>query len=249
VTLDEALALMEEAYLGTVAAALRRARPAPDTVIAAFGGAGPMTMCGAARAAGVTRVIVPRTAAIFSAFGIGYSDISQRYEQPLPDGATVDEVVRELRERAGRDMYAEGVDLADCVQAWRLRVERDGTDSTVDLPDPAGASQYLREGRLRSGELASLELTVVAALPHVAADEVGEVADSAAVASGTRTVRQRDGSVAELPVIALVNQPPGAQIAGPAVIEGPSFTMRLPAGWQAQTTAAGDLLLTDHGSI
>jgi N-methylhydantoinase A len=240
VAFDEALALTEEAYLGKVAAALRSTRPAPDTVIAAFGGAGPMTMCGAARAAGVTRVIVPRTAAIFSAFGIGYSDISQRYEQPLPDTAAVAGVVRELRERAGRDMYAEGIDLADCVQAWRLRVERDGADVTVDLPDPAGASQHLQDG-----DLASLELTVVAPLPHVAAAEVGEVAASAAVPSGTRAVRRRDGGVAELPVIALVAQPPGARVDGPAVIEGPFFTMRLPAGWQAQTTAAGDLLLTD----
>jgi len=248
VAFDEALALMEEAYLAKVAAALRSTRPAPDTVIAAFGGAGPMTMCGAARNAGVTRVIVPRTAAVFSAFGIGYSDISQRYEQPLPDSAAVAEVVRELRERAGRDMYAEGVDLADCVQAWRLRVERDGPDSTVDLPDPAGASEYLWDGPPRDGELTSLELTVVAPLPHVAAAEVGDAADSAAAPSGTRAVRQRDGSVAELPVIALVAQPPGARVDGPAVIEGPFFTMRLPTGWQAQTTAAGDLLLTD-GSI
>jgi N-methylhydantoinase A/oxoprolinase/acetone carboxylase beta subunit len=244
VTLDEALARMEEAYLGTVAAALRSARPAPDTVIAAFGGAGPMTMCGAARAAGVSRVIVPRTAAVFSAFGIGYSDITQRYEQPLPGGAAVDQLVRELRDRAGRDMYAEGVDLADCVQAWRLRLEGDGTDSTVDLPDPAGAAGHLRAGR-RDGELASLELTVVAPLPHVAAAEAGEVAGSAAAASGTRAVRQRDGGVAELPVISLLAQQPGARVDGPAVIEGPFFTMRLPAGWQAQTTAAGDLLLTD----
>jgi N-methylhydantoinase A len=246
--LDEALALMEEAYLGTVAAALRSARPAPDTVVAAFGGAGPMTMCGAAREAGVNRVLVPRTAAVFSAFGIGYSDITQRYEQPLPDAAAVPQVVRELRERAGRDMYAEGVDLADCVQVWRLRLEGDGTESTVDLSDPAGASAHLRAGR-RDGELASLALTVVAALPHVSAAEVGDVAGSAAVRSGTRAVRQRDGGAAELPLIALVDQPPGARVDGPAVIEGPFFTMRLPAGWQAQTTAAGDLLLTDHGSI
>lgn len=249
VALDEALALMEEAYLGTVAGALRGARPAPDTVVAAFGGAGPMSMCGAARAAGVTRVIVPRTAAVFSAFGIGYSDISQRYEQPLPATAAVTAVAGELRGRAARDMYAEGVDLGDCVQAWRLRLEGDGTASTVDLPEPEGAAGYLKNGYRPDGELASLELTVVAPLPHVAAAEVGEVAESPAVVAGTRAVRGRDGTAAELPLVALVAQPPGATVEGPAVIEGPFFTMRLPAGWRAQTTAAGDLLLTDHGSI
>ncbi len=34
---------------------------------------------------------------------------------------------------------------------------------------------------------------------------------------------------------------------GPAVIEGPFFTMRVPEGWQFDTTAAGDLRLTDRG--
>jgi hypothetical protein len=30
------------------------------------------------------------------------------------------------------------------------------------------------------------------------------------------------------------------------VIEGPFFTMRVPEGWQFDTTAAGDLRLTDR---
>jgi hypothetical protein len=48
-------------------------------------------------------------------------------------------------------------------------------------------------------------------------------------------------------VYALLSQPPGAQAPGPAVIEGPFFTMRVPEGWQFATTAAGDLRLTDRG--
>jgi N-methylhydantoinase A len=40
--------------------------------------------------------------------------------------------------------------------------------------------------------------------------------------------------------------PPGARGSGPAVIEGPFFTMTVPEGWQFDTTAAGDLRLTDR---
>ena len=83
VSVDEALARMEQAYLDRLAAALRTEDLSPDTVIAAFGGAGPMSVCGAARTAGIKHVIIPRTAAVFSAFGIGFSDISQNYEHPL----------------------------------------------------------------------------------------------------------------------------------------------------------------------
>ena len=39
----------------------------------------------------------------------------------------------------------------------------------------------------------------------------------------------------------LLDQPRGAEAEGPAVIEGPFFTMRLPDGWLFETTAAGDL--------
>ena len=63
--------------------------------------------------------------------------------------------------------------------------------------------------------------------------------------SGARIVRGRTGHAVELPVFTLLDQPCGAQGAGPAVVEGPFFTMRLPEGWQFQITAAGDLLLAD----
>jgi N-methylhydantoinase A len=241
-TLDEALDRMEEAYLERVAAALRGARPTRDTVVAAIGGAGPMTVCGAARLAGVTRVVVPRTAAVFSAVGIGYSDISQRYERPLDDRAAIDGIVSELRGQAARDMSAEGVDPAGCVQTWRLRIEGDGREEFVDLVSPADAAKRPEEGPV------SLELTVVAPLPHVPPAPAGPVAPSLAVPAGIRAVRGPDGGRLDLPLIDLVAQRPGAQVDGPAVIEGPFFTMRLPTGWQGETSAAGDLLLTDRRS-
>jgi N-methylhydantoinase A/oxoprolinase/acetone carboxylase beta subunit len=241
-TLDEALVRMEEAYLERVAAALRGARPTRDTVVAAIGGAGPMTMCGAARLAGVRRVVVPRTAAVFSAVGIGYSDISQRYERPLDDRAAIDGIVSELRGLAARDMSAEGVDPARCVQTWRLRIESDGREEFADLVSPADAAKWPADGPV------SLELTVVAPLPHVPPAPAGPVAPSLAVPAGIRAVRGPDGGRLDLPLIDLVAQRPGAQVDGPAVIEGPFFTMRLPTGWQGETSAAGDLLLTDRRS-
>jgi N-methylhydantoinase A len=241
-TLDEALVRMEEAYLERVAAALRSARPTRDTVVAAIGGAGPMTMCGAARLAGVRRVVVPRTAAVFGAVGIGYSDISQRYERPLDDRAALDGIVSELRELAARDMSAEGVDPAGCAQMWRLRIEGDGREEFADLVSPADAAKWPEDGPV------SLELTVVAPLPHVPPAPAGPAAPSLAVPAGIRAVRGPDGGRLDLPLIDLVAQRPGAQVDGPAVIEGPFFTMRLPTGWQGETSAAGDLLLTDRRS-
>jgi N-methylhydantoinase A len=246
VELIEALARMEEAYLDRVAQALA-SEPTlgSETVIAAFGGAGPMTICGAARRAGIRQVLVPRTAAVFSAFGIGFSDVSQHYEQPLQstDAEAVGEAMAQLRQRAERDMFAEGVDLEDCELSVRLVVGRDGEDLVQPVVEAGDVAQHVHED-----DLASLELSLIARLPHVSVGVAGEVSATAAVAAGTRTVRTRAGGSAELPVYTLLDQPRGAEAEGPAVIEGPFFTMRLPHGWLFETTAAGDLLLTDQRS-
>jgi N-methylhydantoinase A len=216
-----------------------------ETVIAAFGGAGPMTICGAARRAGVRQVLVPRTAAVFSAFGIGFSDVSQHYEQPLQsaDSDAVGEAMAQLRQRAERDMFAEGVDLENCELSVDLVVARNGEDLVAPVADPGDVAQYVHED-----DLASLELSLIAPLPHVSVGVAGEVSATAALAAGMRTIRTRDGGSAELPVYTLVDQARGAEAEGPAVIEGPFFTMRLPDGWLFETTAAGDLLLTDQRS-
>ena len=255
VGIDEALARMEEAYLQRLTDALRTEELAPDTVIAAFGGAGPMSVCGAARQAGVKHVIIPRAAAIFSAFGIGFSDISQTYEYPLTaaDTETLAEAARELRLRAARDMYAEGVEAGDCVESLRLRIEHGVTgglaagDTVIDLSaaDAAAANGAAITVHLGDGDVASLELSLLAPLPHVTIGSGLDVAAQPASPSGARIVRGRTGNAVELPVLTLLDQPSSAQGAGPAVIEGPFFTMRLPEGWQFHITAAGDLLLAD----
>lgn len=244
VPLHEALARMEDAYLGAVAAALAAAGPVTnDTVIAAFGGAGPMTVFGAARKAGIHRVIVPRTAAVFSAFGICFSDRSQTYEYPLmaAEDAAVSEAVGELRERASRDMFAEGVAPEDCVESFRAVIERDGNENVVELTDPLDLGAHVRDG-----DTVALELSLVAPLPRVRVGETGEVEARPAESSATRSLTDRQGVSTELPVYTLLDQVPGAQGDGPAVIEGPFFTMRLPADWRFQTTRAGDLLLMDR---
>jgi N-methylhydantoinase A len=245
ITLDEALRQMEDAHVTAIAQALLDTTTVDSgTVVAAFGGGGPMTVCGAARKAGVRQVLIPRTAAVFSAFGIGFSDLSQRYEQPLPDAEpeTISAVAERLLQAGARDLYAEGVDPGECTPRFRITVERGDTESVIELADPQDAAAHLRHS-----DRASLELVLVSPLPHVTLGQAGDIAASPARADGTRELRDGQGGRDEVPVYDLLSQPPGAQAPGPAVIEGPFFTMRVPAGWQFDTTAAGDLRLTDRG--
>jgi N-methylhydantoinase A len=244
-SLDAALQQMQDAFAGAIAQALAATTTVTeDTVIAAFGGAGPMTVCAAARKAGARQVLIPRTAAVFSAFGIGFSDLSQHYEQPLAatDPATISAVAGRLMQMGTRDLYAEGVDPGRCTARYRVTVERGGGETVIDLDDPQEAAAHLSPG-----EPASLELVLLAPLPHVSLGQAGGIPETPARPSGTRELRDGPGERIEAPVYVLLSQPPGAQAAGPAVIEGPFFTMLVPAGWQFATTAAGDLRLTDRG--
>jgi N-methylhydantoinase A len=147
-----------------------------------------------------------------------------------------------LRQAGARDLYAEGVDPGECTAQFRITVERGDTESVIDLADPQDAAAHLRHS-----DRASLELVLLSPLPHVTLGLAGDIAASPARADGTRVLRDGQGGRAEVPVYDLLSQPPGAQAPGPAVIEGPFFTMRVPEGWQFATTAAGDLSLTDRG--
>jgi N-methylhydantoinase A/oxoprolinase/acetone carboxylase beta subunit len=236
---------MEEVHAAAIAAALADATTVTgDTVLAAFGGAGPMTVCGAARRAGARHVLIPRMAAVFSAFGIGFSDLGQRYELPL--AAADDDMVRQTADRllalGARDMFAEGVDASACTPTFRITIEQEDEERVVELDD-----LYEAETHLKPGDRASLELVLLAPLPHVAIGTGGEADTSPAQADGTRSLRDGRGGRTETPVYALERQRPGAFGFGPAVIEGPFFTMRVQPGWQFETTAAGDLRLTDRG--
>jgi N-methylhydantoinase A/oxoprolinase/acetone carboxylase beta subunit len=245
IPLDDALRQMEDAYAGAIAAALADSTTITgDTVLAAFGGAGPMTVCGAARRAGARHVLIPSMAAVFSAFGIGFSDLGQRYEQPLTatDPAAIKRVADHLLALGARDMFAEGMDASACIRRFRITVEDEDEERVIELDDLHDAGTHLSPG-----DRASLELVLLAPLPHVTLGRGGDIGASPAQAEGTRVLRDGRGGHAEAPVYSLLSQLPGAHGSGPAVIEGPFFTMRVPDGWLFDTTAAGDLRLTDRG--
>lgn len=243
ISLEEALIRMEHAYFQALSESF-----APlvreDTTLLAFGGAGPMSATGAARLAGVKRVLIPRTAAVFSAFGISFSDIGKTYEVvvPEPTTASVKATYDTLTARAERDMFQEGCSLADCQTTWQLLIE-DGTggeSGVTRIPYlPGDAVDY-------PGQVVSLQLTAAAPLPHpeltadVAADEC------AAPVVGDRQVRSAADQVDAVAVHVLDQLSPGATGCGPAIVEGPFFTARVLPGWSFQVTRAGDLMLVDN---
>lgn len=221
--LEEALVRAEHAYAAAMVSSFSPlVAPGEDVTLAAFGGGGPMSACLAARIAGVATVLVPRLAAVFSAYGISFSDIAQSYERDVT-GKSETEVVaikEEMLLGAGRDMFQEGHDLEECTTAW---------------------SSVHEDGR----EIVRLDATFQLPHPDLAREEATD--PSPARSARTRSVRSSATEVDEVPVFELDEQAPGAEAQGPAIVEGPFFTARVPQGWSLRVTAARDLLLTDHG--
>ncbi|NVM96720.1 hydantoinase/oxoprolinase family protein [Arthrobacter wenxiniae] len=243
ISLEEALIRMEAAYFERMSTSFADdVVDAETTTVAAFGGAGPMSACGAARIAGVRRVLVPRMAAVFSAFGIGFSDIAQTYEANIA-GLSANEFAAtktRLRERATRDMFQEGHEIGECRLEWSV-VQEDAegqllSEDSYSESDPQPSA---------SAHHAMLTLTARFELPHASIPQAEATEKSPAVSSSTRNVRSTAAQVDEVPVFDLDTQKAGAAGAGPAIVEGPYFTARVPQGWKFDVTVAGDLMLTD----
>ena len=207
----------------------------------AFGGAGPLNACGVAEKAGIRSVAIPKMAAVFSAYGIGACDISQRYCVSLTghDTATVRALYEDLKQKARRDMFAEGFAEGEYAAEARLVAEfDDGTEA-----DSAINGVVTFPAEFASARSVDLEVRAVKTLRD--GGQQGNVfrRRAQARASGTRTVLSRDDSRRTVPVYALAQLKPGDWAEGPAILEEDFFTCRVLPGWRFVISDAGDVLI------
>ncbi|BDQ28914.1 hypothetical protein ASB7_07510 [Helicobacter ailurogastricus] len=235
---EEALFKMEEAYADRLAACLKD-QVQKDTVLAAFGGGGPMSACLAAKKAGIKRVIVPKLAAVFSAYGISFSDVAQTFERDITDldRGEIEKIKAHMKERAKRHMFQEGYNFEECKGEWKVIVENaDGSeDYTTSLEDTAQTNKDQKRILAYHIRYELSHPNLRASLPkHKIEPKI----------SGAREVVGLNGTHQEL-VLVLEKQEMGAYMEGPAIVEGPFFTARVPEGWSLAVTDNGDLILED----
>lgn len=233
---QKAAQAMEDAWVAKIAASLKAYTDIDaDTTLAAFGGAGPFVVCKVAEAVGVKRVIIPGLAAVFSAFGIGFSDIAHRFEAPLAsnDAAGLAACRELLYQRARRGMFAEGANLEECRIEETLCVG-DGKDQRlVGLKDGKLPADLPAKGRV------SLSLQAVKPISHASLSGSFGAGGKEAVSAGKRATLAGD-----LPLYRVEEQLAGASAAGPAVLEEAFFTCRIERGWRFEINQSGDILLS-----
>jgi len=208
------------------------------TVLSAFGGGGPMGVLSVAEAAGLNKVLVPRLSAVFSAHGIGFSDIAHSHESKLTsnDPAGLEAALDTLRVRVSRDMFSEGFCASECCPEMWLTIN--GTKVELDNTSPSLPTNVNGKDEVIAG------LRLVATVNRAELPRRTETKRHEAQVASVRTLISSDGSDTETPVYKVEDQAPGASGQGPAVIEEAFWTCRVLPGWSFEFTVNRDVLFT-----
>ena len=121
------------------AVSTERGRDPRAFALFAFGGNGPVFACGMAAALGMSRVVVPPSAGLFSSFGLLYADVEHHYARTF----------RRLLRKA---------DLADIQRAWDALAEQ--ATGQLAVEGFTGAGMRLRRAAALHYHGQSYELTV-----------------------------------------------------------------------------------------
>ena len=225
-----------------------------------FGGAAGVHVTAVARQLDLTRVVVPRLAPVFSAWGMLASDL--RYEivrthigdAGALDAGRLDALYREM-ETQGRARLAEAAfegeilcrrsaDMRYGEQIFEVEVPLDGVDWSG--PDPIAAitdafharheALYTYALRDQEAVLVNARLAVIGRLPAMPAEPALAPGVPGAPDGARRAWLE---GWRELPVHELDALIPGQRIEGPAIVESATTTVLLRAGDSAVTTPYG----------
>jgi N-methylhydantoinase A/oxoprolinase/acetone carboxylase beta subunit len=244
IDLEDALMQMQHAYEEKVAVELRHsAEISKETILLAFGGAGPLNACGIAEKAGISTVAVPKMAAIFSAYGIGECDISQNYVSTIHNisDTKLKDAIRVLKDKASRDMYAEGFDDGNYELRVRLSADVAGQEISKVLTNEFVPTEF------KLIEHVEVELSAVKVLRIGREGQVKYQEKEKATLNSNRTLLMKGQGHIEVPVYKLNQMTPGDYSEGPAIIEEDFFTCLVLEGWNFVISDAGDILLNKRG--
>jgi 5-oxoprolinase (ATP-hydrolysing) len=239
---------------------VQRGHDVTDYALTSFGGAGGQHACLVADALGMKTVFIHTLAGVLSAYGMGLADQSAMREQAVErrlddiDDAALTGALDGLAAAARAELAGQGVDAGRTDVLRRVHLRYEGTDSAIvvacaarDAMQAQFEQAYRRRfSFLMPGKALVVEAVSVEALGRSDAPPEQPLAEAARLetASAFETVAMfGDGAWRDTRVFRRQDIGPGNVVNGPAIIAEANATTVVEAGWQAEVTAYGHLLL------
>jgi N-methylhydantoinase A len=237
-----------------------------DRTLIAFGGGGPVHGTRVAEKCGIRRIVVPTGAGVGSAIGflrapVGYEVVKSLYQRfGSFDIEAVNALLSAMQVEA-RKVVAEGAPGAPMAETRIGYMRYVGQGHEIPVPIPAKLLDAADVAKIRAAydteyarffdrpvpgsdvEIMSFAV-VVATLPEQVAP-----APEATPLPGARPVRHQairdtaSGVVADVPVYDRAALPPGAHLAGPALIAEDETSTLVGAGWTARIDGLGYIVM------
>jgi N-methylhydantoinase A len=253
---------MAQAVKGVVVA---RARDPRDFVLASFGGAGPMHACFVAQAMSIPKVIIPAQAGVASALGATAMNI--RHDIEAFHYASLDQVdVSDLNNiYAGLEVQARKRLLSDGIDPSKMKITRTaqmryvGQTYEVDTDIPQGtlshsqiagiATAFHKAHQLEYGVSSDDFPIAFVALSVTAVGQLDEppmfkFAPAVTKPQGAKRDVYFDGKWLESALYNSSELAPGAEVAGPTIIEYPDSIAVVPPGCSGAVDPSGNLIIT-----
>jgi N-methylhydantoinase A len=244
-----------------------RGRDPREFALFAFGGNGPLFACGMADALGITRVLVPPCAGVFSSFGLLYAEVEHHYARTFRrllrkcDLSEVERAWETLAGQAAEQLAAEGFVGSRAQMRRRAALHYQGQtyELSVTVPDgPIDAAMVTRLeeafGREhektyghRAGPDEPVELVTIQVVGQGIREGAGvpdRVSPSRAEPAPSPPRRAYFGPErgwVQTPVIRRSDL--GSPRAGPVIVEEYDATCVVPPGWRAEVDAGGNILV------
>ncbi len=263
---------IENMAAGIRTVSVKRGRDPRDYALVAFGGAGPLHACTLADWLGMTRVVVPPSPGVTSAYGLLLTDVridlvhTDVQREDRLDFERVRKEIAGLEARVAERLAAEGfkdknlalqhfVDMRYSAQAYEVRIpllRGPGEGVTRDALNQAISDfhrahhdlyGYSYEGR-ELVELVNVGVTGLGLLkrPQIPESELAEP-DPAAARKGETEVFFPQAGPVECPVFVREALRAGNAIAGPAIVEQYDSTTVIGPDWEGRVDPWGTLVL------
>ena len=222
-----------------------------------FGGAGGQHACLVADTLGMQQIFIHPFAGVLSAFGMGLADIRALREQqlgkPLTELAEAEQVLQRLNAQTHSEVAQQGVDEQRIRVEQRAHLRYQGSDQVFVVPFGSiesmqtafEAAHQARYGFVPTGGCLIIEWLSSEAIGDTAVDMGMRAPAINKVKADTTVVDMYvQGIWQKVPLIERSTLQVGKCIDGPAIIIEPTGTNVVEPGWQAQTDALGNLLMT-----